>query len=188
MSNKILIVDVETTGLDPQVHSALSLAAIVWDDCRTIGEFSCYVTETNVVLDQEAIAINRIDLSVVKTLGLTPKEVVRDLVEFIRVHFTELPVVLGGHNVQFDVGFLKRLFRLAEVDFAKVFSHRVLDTAGIAQFLKIALELPLRTASSTEVFRAFDVSIAEDERHTALGDARATATLLSKMVDWARAH
>ena len=60
--------------------------------------------------------------------AVAPDEALARFETFVAAHFAgELAVgdaiVLAGHNVGFDVGFLKRLCRLARVPWPGTFSH-----------------------------------------------------------------
>src|SRR5687768_3005895 len=114
---RLLIIDTETGGIDPSVHSLLSLAAVVWEDGRLGGSVEILVAEPVISVSPEAMRINRIDLGVHGQKALSTAEAVAAFEAFIRHEFQEAftcgeRVVLAGHNVGFDVGFLKRLYRL----------------------------------------------------------------------------
>ncbi|MDQ6987932.1 MAG: hypothetical protein Q9M25_09030, partial [Mariprofundaceae bacterium] len=64
-----------------------------------------------------------------------------------------------------------------------VFSHRVLDTAGILRFLALSGKISISGAGSTAAFEYFNIDIKSSERHTALADALATGQLLTKLVE-----
>lgn len=183
---KLLVIDTETGGLDPTMHSILSVGAVVWDGGRLVDSFEAFIVEPELVVDSRALDVNRIDLDWHRAHGLSPVDAIKALQFFLERHFgdprTSGKIPLAGHNVSFDVGFLKRLYRLGNVNFEEVFSHRVLDTAGIIRFLVLARKLDLPEGSSTEAFKYFDIEIEAGKRHTALGDARATAILLSKLI------
>jgi DNA polymerase-3 subunit epsilon len=88
-----------------------------------------------------------------------------------------------GHNVGFDIGMLKRLCKLANaVPFEDLFSHRSLDTMSILRYLHLAGKVPESALSSTGGFDHFGIIVPPADRHTALGDARATAELLNRML------
>lgn len=57
-----------------------------------------------------------------------------------------------------------------------------MDTAGVLRFLSLANLLPLSGAGLDEALKHFGIEVPDKKRHTALGDARATAQLLSKLV------
>lgn len=184
---KLLVIDTETGGIDPDRHSLLSVAAVVWADGRIEGEIEILVGEADVTVTARALEINRIDLVEHARGAVPPAEALSRLLGFVAEHFrVELAageqVVLVGHNVGFDVGFLRRLCRLAGASFPAQFSHRMLDTASVLRFLSLAGFVPAAAVASTEAFAHFGVCIPPELRHTALGDARATADLLTRLV------
>lgn len=184
---KLLVIDTETGGIDPDRHSLLSIAAVVWADGRIESEIQILVGEADVTVTARALEINRIDLVEHVRGAVPPAEALSRLLEFVAEHFRlELEsgeqVVLVGHNVAFDVGFLRRLCRLAGSDFPSQFSHRMLDTASVLRFLSMTGLVPASVVASTEAFAHFGVRVPPELRHTALGDARATADLLSHLL------
>ena len=183
---KLIVVDTETGGLDPARHSILSVAAVVWDSAELGDACEFFVAESVVEVAPTAILRNNIDVSWVCRNGISPAAAVEKLNSFLEFHFPGLKdgqrVALAGHNVAFDVGFLKRLYRLAGADYEKVFSHRVLDTASVARFLMLAGRLAVSGVGLDELLTHFGLTADLDERHSALGDAKVTAQLLQELV------
>jgi DNA polymerase-3 subunit epsilon len=184
---KLLVIDTETGGIDPDRHSLLSLAAAVWADGRLEGEIEIFVAEPDITVTARALEINRISLVEHARTAVPPAEALSQLLDFVADHFAaELAVgdqvVLVGHNVGFDIGFLRRLCRLAGAPFPALFSHRSLDTASVLRFLSLAGIVPPSAVASTEAFGFLGLCVPEELRHTALGDARATAELLTRLV------
>ena len=188
LMTKLVILDTETGGLDPAVHSILSLAVVIWTPEKDLDSYELKIAEHKIVAEREALLINGIDLDKLRVEGKTPAVATALLFNFIRKHFSteERPSVVG-HNVGFDVAFLKRLFALAkcETEYDKLFSHRTLDTAGIGRFLNLAGILNVKN-SSDALFTHFGIMPAcatkGQGRHTAIGDARATGELLRKLI------
>lgn len=185
--NKLLVIDTETGGLDPKLFSILSLGAIVWNDGEIVDSFEVFVAEPELKAEAEALKINQIDMAWLKANGVPPGEAVSRFHLFLDKNFgagqERARINVAGHNVYFDVGFLKRLYSFTDYKYDEVFSHRVLDTAGIVRFLIVAGKLPLESAGSTAVFEYFQINVEAGQRHTALADALATATLLTRLVD-----
>jgi DNA polymerase-3 subunit epsilon len=182
---RLLVIDTETGGIDPLKCSLLSIGAVVWEDGQILDQLEIYVREREIVADSEAMAINCIDLDWLKGSGQTPSDAVASLRSLLNRHFgggSPRKVTLGGHNIGFDVGFLKRLYRLAAEDYAADFSHRVLDTSSMVGLLILAGRLPIEVASSNNSFRHFGIEVAKGQRHKALADAVATATLLNRLI------
>jgi DNA polymerase-3 subunit epsilon len=188
---KILICDCETGGLDPQEHSILSLAAVCWENREIIDEFEILIREPVVKVTPEAIRINRIDLNKLCEEGVQAHHAVHSFRAFTLKHFPHglkgsTKVFLGGHNVSFDIGFIRRLwsFRTSEPCYENIFSHRTLDTCSILRFLSLSGGYSgLVSSGLTDACKYFNIPITDAERHTALGDARATAQLLSAVMD-----
>lgn len=183
---KLLVIDTETGGLDPQHHSILSLGAVVWDDGISVDVFEALIVEPSIVVDPDAMMVNRINLREHQLIGLSPGNAVKQLLLFLDKNFGESrkneKVELVGHNISFDVGFVRRLFLLANVDFESCFSHRTLDTASILRFLVLADKLSLKRVGLSEALAYFGITVPQDKRHTALGDAKATAQLLNELL------
>lgn len=188
--DRLLVIDTETGGVDPAKYSILSLAAIVWRPGGEGEACEIFIAEPEIVSEPGALSVNQIDLEWLRTHGEPPNIAVERVQEFLRRAFGVLgdgeTVSLVGHNVAFDVGFLRRLYRLGQQDFDRVFSHRVVDTASVARFLMLAGRLPIDLASSTKLFEHFGIRFDPKERHSALGDARATGRLLDEMIKLVR--
>ncbi|MCE9592822.1 MAG: 3'-5' exonuclease [Planctomycetes bacterium] len=187
---KLLVVDTETGGTDPRRHSLLTVGAVVWDQGEIGEELGLRVLERELVVDPEAMAINRIDLAEHHRDALEPRLAAIELVKFVERNFVGSkgpePAVVCGHNVAFDVAFLKRLFEQAELPYDKCFSHRTLDTASVLRFLALAGRIPAEWVGSSKAFAHFGIRFSRNARHTATADARATARLLNRLLDLER--
>jgi len=188
---RLLVLDTETGGIDSATQSVLSVGLVVWDDGQLVAQTEVLVAENPVVTTPEAMAVNRIDLERHKAQALPPAVAVERIEQFVAAHFGDAfeageKVVLAGHNIGFDIGFLKRLYRLTEMPFERRFSHRSVDTASIMRFLQLCGLAPAEALTSDGAFAFFGIEPALGDRHTALGDARATAELLQRLVGLVR--
>ncbi|HEX3357927.1 MAG TPA: 3'-5' exonuclease [Tepidisphaeraceae bacterium] len=183
---KLLVFDTETGGIDPQFHSILSLGAVVWEDGSILDEIEVPIAEASILATPEALAVNKINLDEHKRMGCAPADAMIRFQAFLTKNFSDSSVTnkicLAAHNADFDIGFLKRFYRLANVDYESVFSHRVIDTISIIRFLNLAKKLTLRDAGLSEAIKYFGIEVAEADRHTAKGDAKATAQVLTKLI------
>lgn len=188
MKPKYLVIDTETGGLDPHKHSLLSIAGVIWVPGQEPRKsFDFLVKEPLITAQPEALIVNGIDLSLLAKQGFTPKEGVSQIQKALFDGFgdrnTNGLVPLAGHNVGFDISFLKRLYRLAESDdYEHDFSHRSLDTSSILTFLMCAGHLPFNKPKSDFLFEFCNVMPSDEQRHTALGDALATANALNVLI------
>jgi DNA polymerase III epsilon subunit-like protein len=183
---KLLVIDTETGGLDPEKHSIIQFGAVVWEDGKLGDSIEFYIVELpKIIADESALKINNISLDHVYKTGELVGTAIDKIQEFVAKNFPEgEPVALVGHNVAFDVAFTKRLYkRINKMElFNKTFSHRLLDTAGIVRFLSLSGKLQLTSASSDAAFKHFGIEPDPNERHTALADAKATGQLLTSLL------
>jgi DNA polymerase III epsilon subunit-like protein len=185
----VLVLDTETGGLSPREHSLLTIAGVAWTPtAQPRPLFSLMVREEPMVTQVEAMEINRLDLRVIEEQGLTPGEAVDAIRYALDHHFgpNREPVCLAGHNISFDVGFLQRLYRLGKADYAQDFSRRTLDTATIFAFFMASGLVPPGKANGDRMFESMGIPVGQQHRHTALGDAWATALSLSRMAQAVR--
>jgi DNA polymerase III epsilon subunit-like protein len=163
----VAFLDTETTGLDPETDQIISYCVTIWradeSGIHLGGSCSRRVLPT-VPVSPEAQRVNRYDEAEWLSSGAKPWD--QEDCSFIWGILSQCgkrPVV-GGHNVAFDIGFLKSHF--ARCNFTFEISHRTVDTCALAQPL---VALGLIPNASLEALRAY---FALDDRHahTAIGD------------------
>ena len=182
---KFLILDTETGGIDPEKHSILSVAGFGW----SMGEepvelFDFLIKEPMLRVDAASMEVNRIDLNRVVREGLDPKDAVERIDGTLLPFFGESKACLVGHNIGFDIAFLKRMYTTAwcRDRFNDHFAYRSVDTSTILTFLMEARVIPSGKPSSDRMFEMFGIEVPEEDRHTARGDALATARALEAMI------
>jgi DNA polymerase-3 subunit epsilon len=181
MPDRLLFIDTETGGLDPGKHSLLSLAMVAWEDSQIIDSTEILVNDGILSVTAEALSVNRIDIEKHKQSALPPTLAMDEILSFIGKYFPgQGKITLAGHNVHFDAAFLNVFYSRNNKDFSKYFSHRFIDTSSILHYLYLAGKIKHRAISSDEAFALFDIKV--KGRHTALGDAIATAELFTKLL------
>jgi len=199
---KLFVFDTETGGLDPLEHSLLTLAGVVWEDGEIVDQIDLMICEPIMSTTPDAMRINKLNLAEVRAKGITPNDAAQTLEAFFKKHWAADPVPLAGHNVAFDVGFLKRLYRvaartnsvavpgayavaeaLADKAFNRRFSYRLTDTQGIAMFLNLAGIRSTTNQKLGTLIDAFQVTRDMGEQHNALADATYTARVLTRMIE-----
>lgn len=123
MTQRYLLVDTETTGLDPNRHACLEIGAAVLDDKFELvpeAVFHSYIRPgPSAIIDGTAIQINghgwAVDATSATYLAAPqPHEAWKHFFDWLAQHFAEdgIPkqVIPVGWNVGFDVGFLRRLW------------------------------------------------------------------------------
>jgi len=178
----MIVIDTETGGLDPGVHSILSLGACVYPQAPGGPTFEMFVREDPMMVTAGALDVNDIDL---RRAAEKPVDVWDRFVSWVRNVEGSTGVILGGHNTPFDIGFLRRLARLAKGSVDGIFSHRYVDTMTVARFFVLSGDLPSGHSCSLASLCA-TYSVVRTGEHTALGDALATRDLLTEMIAWQR--
>lgn len=183
---RFVVLDTETGGFDPATDSILSLGGVVIAD-GVIQEQGFYLLVNegeHYHANEGAIAVNGITLEQTQADGLSPAQVVRFLHNWLGKWGLTWGVVIIGANTNFDVGFIKRLYRLAGVPYDKRFSHRTMDVQSIAGFLEQAnlFDLGGDSASLDNLCRRLKVEIDRTTVHNSMEDARATAHVYQKLL------
>lgn len=178
-----VVVDTETGGLDPHRHAILTVGVVLLD--TSTGEMAgleLAVNDPEGDACEEALRKNHLDPVRIRRTGLAPKEAVTRIEDFTAPHIPpDKPVILAGHNVAFDVAFLRRLYRLADAEhrFTARYSHRTVDLHSAYVLLAEAGLVPqLPVASLGAIALSLEVPHDPARRHTALGDALTTARCL----------
>ncbi len=180
----VLVLDTETGGLSPQEHSLLSVAGVAWTpNVQPKPLFSLFIKEDPLSVEPGAMEVNGLDLETIKAEGLPPVDAVRAIRYALDQHYgpSRAPICLAGHNIGFDKRFLKRLYYLAGENYGDDFGGKPLDTVTIFQFFIAAGLIPPGKANGDRMFASLGIPVPESQRHTALGDAWATALSLSRM-------
>jgi len=100
ISNHLIFLDVETTGLNPQRgHRIIEIGAVAMQDRRITGEFSSLV-RTDRLIPKQATKIHGITNEMIADQP-KPEEVLPEFERFISGS------TLVAHNMKFDLSFLK---------------------------------------------------------------------------------
>lgn len=105
----------------------------------------------------------------------------KKIIKIIKEYFIENKAIIGGHHIQFDIGFLKKLFKEVGLNYNDYFSHRVIETSSILRFLSDVNIIPNGLESLDKAFNYFDIRL--NKRHSALGDITATIELYEKLIE-----
>lgn len=174
----MIVVDIETTGLDPKNHSILSIGAIDMNNPENKFYGECQCEEWKIV-NPFALEINGF---LEKNIMDKAKPTVEELVsKFIEWHNAIEDKMIAGHNVwQFDLQFLNEA--CWRYDLTSNWSHRTIDlhTLAYAYFETAGLEnnIPL----SLDVILELVWIGAEPKPHNALNGACLEAEAISRLL------
>lgn len=184
---KYLVLDFETTGLDPIEHEPTQVAALLLDDeLRELAAFATLIRPERLeTISEEALVVQRRTLADF-THAMGARDAFGLLAEYVG-SLSEPPVVVG-HNVGFDLEFLRQ----CELRLGIVVPR---EEASIDTVLVARVHLQARGLTTDARLETLTTYYGiPHEAHDALGDVRATARVLSRflaeapdLVDQARA-
>lgn len=173
----LCVIDTETGGLNPETDALLSVGLVDWCDGVIRRQREILVDASGLRCDPKAMAVNGIDLEAHHAYSISREEAASVIQEFC------LPMGrpwICGHNVFFDVGFVRRLFTPDAL--RRCFSHRMIDTMQILAYLGHVGLIPDGIGKLDQAISHFGIVVPEGKRHTALADALATAELYTKLL------
>ncbi|WP_306113808.1 MULTISPECIES: 3'-5' exonuclease [unclassified Roseovarius] len=163
-----VIFDSETTGLNPDRDRVVQLAAVRVVNGRIVaGEVFDTLVRPGRKIPAQSTKVHRIDDAMVKGAPRF-KAVCRDFHQFCE------GAVIVAHNAPFDTAFLYRQAERLDIDF----DHPVLDTVH----LSAAVFGGSAEHTLDAICDRLEIEIDPSLRHTALGDAQATAEAFVKMI------
>lgn len=181
-SKRFVFIDTETGGINPQKHSLLQIGLIVWDVADgIIGHNLFFIKNDKYCITKEAQKINKFSKKAHEERAIAPQKVIKEIILFLRNFFPENTFIpLIGHNVQFDISFLKKFFKNNHRSYNRLFSHRAIDTYSVFKTLVLAGKIDVCLNSSSDAFKYFKITV--NERHNALSDCFATVRLYQELL------
>lgn len=169
LTKDLLIIDVETTGLDPESDSLVQLAALVLDH-KTLEErdsFSMLVRPDSPISTSAQAIHGRSKKDLMHANGTCTV-----LKEFD--HFAPRDALLSGHNVSFDIAFLKAGYARCGIYFP--FDYHTVDIWSIAFFVLGAVGITLESYNLTQLSSFFGIQ--RSTNHDALEDVRISSQII----------
>jgi DNA polymerase III epsilon subunit family exonuclease len=179
-THNLAFIDVETTGLDPDVHEIIDLGVVLARQVpqegkgpalEVLDEFEYKIIPERIFnADPESLKIN--GYAPEKWAGAKPlKEVMEDFAKRTQ------GASFVAHNMAFDLEFIKRAFERAGVK--NLMHYHKIDTISLA-FAKLYHDPKVEKFSLRFLCEYYGIK--NENAHTALSDARATFELYKKLV------
>ena len=179
-SSDIVVVDTETSGLNPFRHNLMAVAFVPLE-MRPVGVI--YVKPGRTLWTWQARRNFLKYETEWKAEGRKPADACAAVEHYLAGVFQAKAAVPAGHNLSFDLAFLRKLAHQGGRDELAGLSHRGLDTHSVLYWLVLQGRLPRRALTSSGAFRHFGIEPPSAVRHTALADAKATRELLLRLLD-----
>jgi len=196
---KYVCFDTETTGLDANVNNLLTATFIVLDsELIELDRLNISLQSQNYTVNPQAMEVNKIDLGKHHQTSKDLIDTKAQLINFLKKNKTNFYLTPVGHNIQFDIQFIKKLLRN---EYNNYFSYNSVDTIVIANFLKMCGKLPERQPVSLSKLSEYygiggftrdelarkrregDNEFVNESFHTSEYDTEMTVKLLKKFVE-----
>lgn len=174
----MISVDVETSGIDPQKCTILSIGAVDMadPDNRFYGE--CRPFE-GAQIEQQALDVNGFDFDEIHKKEKSESELITEFVAWVKSVDNNKPVMCG-QNVSFDRDFIR--FSCERNGFRSPFNFRVVDLHSVAwYFITVNGSKPPKNLSLNRVLEMTG-SGREPEPHNALTGAMCAAECISRLI------
>lgn len=188
--------DVETGGLSTD-ESLLTLSMLITDENLEplYNQLNLFIKPNDGVyrVKAQALGVNNIDLKEHDKIAINEGEASWQIFKYLNRYHEDrkdkkrqllIPV---GWNVQFDVGFVRKLLESQIVDlpdnpiWSSHFSYHTLDVQVIGHYLKMIGVLPSTLGGKQNDYgRYFEMP---EQDHTAAGDTRMTLEILKKLIE-----
>jgi DNA polymerase III epsilon subunit-like protein len=121
----LVFLDTETSGLDPLVNGVMQVGLIrTTADLKVTEVYDELVQPYGYLVQPKALEVNGLNLEECQEDGLPSAEVSARVAEVCE------GAVIVGHNIRFDLEFLRTMFRISGTDFK--IGRRTIDTQSLA--------------------------------------------------------
>lgn len=189
--NKIIFIDTETGGVNPEKAALIQLSGIIRIDKKDVEKFNFYIKPfENSEVTEKALEVQGRTLEELKTdKYVEEKEVYKQFINILDKYIDKYDrtdkFIVAGYNVRFDVDILKAFFQRHGNNF--LFSYldsSMLDPLYSIRLLQIAEVLPVLENNKLETWcKHFGIEL---KAHDSLGDIEATKKLIGKLISLIR--
>lgn len=185
-NTRILWLDVETTGLDPEKHDIIELSALIEINGEVVDTHKYYVRPENWDnIDRVALEVGKHNIHDLETYP-DGREVFRKIMDSVSEYLgngRNDRFIIAGYNTEFDVSFFKNFFaRYDDVsNFSIYFSHRVIDVLKVVWFMQYFGFANFQHTRLSDICDFFSIYI---DPHDSMSDIVATRTLCDELTKY----
>jgi putative exonuclease len=189
--NKIIFIDTETGGVNPEKSALIQLSGIIRIHKKDVEKFNFYIKPfENSEVNEKALEVQGRTLEELKTdKYVEEKEVYKQFINLLDKYIDKYDrtdkFIVAGYNVRFDVDILKAFFQRHGNNF--LFSYldsSMLDPLYSIRLLQIAEVLPVLENNKLETWcKHFGIEL---KAHDSLEDIEATKKLIGKLISLIR--
>ena len=186
--NKIIFIDTETGGVNPEKAALIQLSGIIRIDKKDVEKFNFFIKPfENSEVNEKALEVQGRTLEELKTEKyVEEKEVYKQFVNLLDKYVDKYDkkdkFIVAGYNVRFDVDMLKAFFQRHGNNF--LFSYldsSMLDPLYSIRLLQVAGILPVLENNKLETWcKHFGIEL---KAHDSLEDVKATKNIIGKLIE-----
>jgi exonuclease len=186
--NKIIFIDTETGGVNPEKAALIQLSGIIRIDKKDVEKFNFFIKPfENSEVNEKALEVQGRTLEELKTEKyVEEKEVYKQFVNLLDKYVDKYDkkdkFIVAGYNVRFDVDMLKAFFQRHGNNF--LFSYldsSMLDPLYSIRLLQVAGILPVLENNKLETWcKHFGIEL---KAHDSLEDVKATKKIIGKLIE-----
>lgn len=177
----LVAIDIETSGTNPFMHDVLAIGLVPIN--KKIPPKTVYVRHQSIHWSDYAHHIFSKYSMEWNEKSVPPVVACQEIEKYLQENFKGRLVTPVGHNIGFDLTFLRKLAFQSARDQISGISHRAVDTHTLLYVLALEKKIPSDAVTSDGAFSHFGIEIDANKRHTATGDAEATSVLLEKILE-----
>lgn len=177
---ELLVLDLETSGVNPFRHQVLSVGMVPLNGNEQPKVV--YVRPKEICWTEYAQEHFAKYAAEWEAKAVPPTQACVEIERYLVDRFPHTAVTPVGHNVGFDVAFLRQLAFDGSRDQLAGLSHRAIDTHTLLYLLFHGGLIPSSALTSDGAFRHFGITVPKPLRHTALGDVVATRDLVRALL------
>ncbi len=187
---KIIYLDTETTGKDPERHDVIQIAGLIEIDGEVKDSFNLTCQPFNYsTIEPEALAVNGVTLGhlrIAQDPCIAYMTLTGILGRWVDKYDKADKFTPAGYNVGFDLEFLGAFFRKnGDLYWGSWQNWRAVDALPIVRFLDYCGRLALPNYQLVTVCAHYGIEIAA---HDALSDITATRDLIQRLKDEVTMH
>ncbi len=185
---KLLFLDVETTGTDPERHGLIQLAGIIEIDGKVINTFNAKVRPfKGDAVNKEALKINGTTIEEIRQYPESEtqyKKLIDLLDKFVDKYNKKDKLSIVGYNPKFDDDFLRAWFMKCGANkftYGSYFWWPLIDVASNTAWLYRDQRAKFENFKLMTVAKALGVDMGEGDAHNAAYDVGVTRKLFYKL-------
>ena len=184
--NKVLWIDLETTGLDSKKNDIIQLACLIEINGKIEEEihFDCQPFNYNTI-NTKALEINKLTIVQIKEFD-TPQEMYKKLIKILDKYIDRYDkndkFSPAGYNVRFDVDFLREFFlKNNDKYYGAFFDYHLLSIDSLLYLFNYKGLIKLENYKLETVAKYFGIEL---KAHNALSDIKATRQVFYKLSEY----